>query len=317
MVYQQGVDSVGHVIIGDHTATRYKAGISWLNARPAIRAWIAPDDPWLTERPGGGFHEGYLYAEMTKVGFEIFVPNDPDPGEDLHAVMTAAQNVDLAPAESEYFQFALVSSNTGTDDADLINTTRKAWRYAFGWDDVVTDTGTNVTLPLSWPYYIIGTHEGGLRDGCCGCIVEKIGGDDNIDFVPGPDPCRGTFEFAGAQLGCPSSATFRVTDLCEDYEDVITVTVSNNSPWFCDCSFQGDYDDDGFITPLDLGALIDVLFAGEPEVWDDYCKTSRGDFDCDCFATPLDLGMMIDYNYAGGYFPCNPCIEVDIPCWCD
>jgi hypothetical protein len=75
----------------------------------------------------------------------------------------------------------------------------------------------------------------------------------------------------------------------------------------CSCPFQCDYDTDGLLTALDLGSLIDVLFAGKPEETDPNCSTSRGDFDCDGFPTALDLGGLIDHLYAGGAGPCDPC----------
>jgi hypothetical protein len=53
--------------------------------------------------------------------------------------------------------------------------------------------------------------------------------------------------------------------------------------------------------------LIDVIFAGTPEVQDPGCPTSRGDFDCDGFPTALDLGGLIDHIFAGGDPPCDPC----------
>lgn len=75
----------------------------------------------------------------------------------------------------------------------------------------------------------------------------------------------------------------------------------------CSCPHQCDYDDDGFLTALDLSILIDVLFAGTPEITDPGCPTSRGDFDCDGFPTALDLGQLIDHLFAGGDPPCDPC----------
>jgi hypothetical protein len=75
----------------------------------------------------------------------------------------------------------------------------------------------------------------------------------------------------------------------------------------CQCLHQGDFDDDGFLTPLDLGMLIDVLFAGQSDTQDPLCPSTRSDFDCDGFATPLDLGVMIDYLFAGGPALCDPC----------
>ena len=76
----------------------------------------------------------------------------------------------------------------------------------------------------------------------------------------------------------------------------------------CLCPFQGDFDADGFLTALDLGALIDILFAGSPEIQDPECPGPRGDFDCDGFSTALDLGGLIDYLFAGGIAPCQPCL---------
>jgi hypothetical protein len=65
----------------------------------------------------------------------------------------------------------------------------------------------------------------------------------------------------------------------------------------------GDLDDDGFITSLDLAALIDVLFQGAqvpvpPE--------ERADLNCDGFIEPLDLPIMIDHLFAGEPPPVCP-----------
>jgi len=75
----------------------------------------------------------------------------------------------------------------------------------------------------------------------------------------------------------------------------------------CQCPFQADFDEDGFRTALDLGALIDMLFAGSPEIQDPMCPTPRSDMDCDGFSTALDLGDLIDHLFAGGGGPCDPC----------
>jgi len=75
----------------------------------------------------------------------------------------------------------------------------------------------------------------------------------------------------------------------------------------CSCPFQADYDEDGFLTALDLGNMIDVLFAGKPDIFDPACTTTREDFDCDGFATALDLGKLIDHLFAGAVGPCDPC----------
>ena len=76
----------------------------------------------------------------------------------------------------------------------------------------------------------------------------------------------------------------------------------------CECAYQCDFDADGFATALDLGSLIDVLFAGAPNIQDPTCPGARADFDCDGFPTALDLGGLVDYLFAGGDPPCNPCV---------
>lgn len=82
----------------------------------------------------------------------------------------------------------------------------------------------------------------------------------------------------------------------------------------CCCPHQCDYDGDGYLTSLDLGALIDVLFAGRPEQQDPGCPSSRGDFDNDGFPTALDLAGLIDHLFAGGEGPCDPCNPVPSTC---
>jgi hypothetical protein len=75
----------------------------------------------------------------------------------------------------------------------------------------------------------------------------------------------------------------------------------------CDCPFQADFDADESVTPLDLNALIDILFAGSPDTRDPWCPTTRADFDCDGYSTALDLGGFIDYTHLGGPRWCEPC----------
>jgi hypothetical protein len=75
----------------------------------------------------------------------------------------------------------------------------------------------------------------------------------------------------------------------------------------CACPYQGDADEDGFITALDMSDLIDILFAGAEDIQDAACPVSRFDLDCDSFPTALDLSKMIDYLFASGPGPCEPC----------
>jgi hypothetical protein len=83
-------------------------------------------------------------------------------------------------------------------------------------------------------------------------------------------------------------------------------TVSGDA---CDCPFQGDADLDGFATALDLGAIVDILFAGRTDVREPLCLSPRFDFDCDGFTTSLDLSRMIDFLFAGGSPACDPCAQ--------
>jgi hypothetical protein len=76
----------------------------------------------------------------------------------------------------------------------------------------------------------------------------------------------------------------------------------------CFCPHQGDIDADGFVTALDLGFMIDILFAGFTAIRDPDCPTVRADFDCDNFATALDLGALIDHLFVGGPPACDPCL---------
>jgi hypothetical protein len=82
----------------------------------------------------------------------------------------------------------------------------------------------------------------------------------------------------------------------------------------CSCPFQCDYDEDGFLTAVDLGALIDVLFGGRVEEQDPQCPTSRGDFSNDGYPDALDLSKMIDHLFAGHPGPCDPCNPVHSSC---
>jgi hypothetical protein len=313
LIFQQGVDTVDHDIVGDVTAMRFKGGITSIQCVQAPRAWVASNDPWLFARPGGGFHEGYLYQEMTENGFEVFDDeiNDDGPENDRHTGMVHEQNVTLTPTTVKRYTVGLVSSNTGLDDADIIATTKKAWKYAFGWQEFVELDTIPENTPSSYPYYAIGSHEDGLNGGCCGCAITEISDpQDKFTFVPGTDPCEGTIDFAGGDFcNTPYTATYRLQDLCQNYTDdyVITVHTTGECVIECECLWQGDYDEDEFLTALDLGNMVDVLFAGKADITDDLCPTSRMDFDFDEFATALDLGKLIDHLFAGGLGPCDPC----------
>jgi hypothetical protein len=75
----------------------------------------------------------------------------------------------------------------------------------------------------------------------------------------------------------------------------------------CNCPAQGDIEPDGFLTSLDLAAIIDALFVEGPNPQDIYCPTYRFDLDCDFFTTALDLSIIIDHLFVSGPDPCEPC----------
>jgi hypothetical protein len=77
----------------------------------------------------------------------------------------------------------------------------------------------------------------------------------------------------------------------------------------CQCPNQGDVEPDGFVTSLDMAAVIDALFASGDDPQDPDCPTTRFDFDCDGFTTSLDLAIVIDHLFAAGPGPCDPCNE--------
>jgi hypothetical protein len=82
----------------------------------------------------------------------------------------------------------------------------------------------------------------------------------------------------------------------------------------CDCPHQCDYDDDPYLTNIDLAALIDVLFMGDPTTTDPNCPVPRGDFNFDGYPDNIDLNGLIDHLFRGGDPPCDPCNPVQSTC---
>jgi hypothetical protein len=89
------------------------------------------------------------------------------------------------------------------------------------------------------------------------------------------------------------------------HSDELVVSASGST---CSCPCQGDLDCDGYITAVDLGYLIDVVFANGADPQDPDCPTTRSDFDCDGFATSFDIIAMIDHIFENGPGPCDPCL---------
>lgn len=107
--------------------------------------------------------------------------------------------------------------------------------------------------------------------------------------------------------GAVQNTTLFGTSALPDDNFVPAFTTASITVIPCVCPNQADYDVDGFLTALDLGACIDVLFGGLTDPQDPDCPATRSDFDCDGFATALDLGGLIDHLFASGTGPCDPC----------
>ena len=126
-----------------------------------------------------------------------------------------------------------------------------------------------------------------------------------IGTVSNFNPITGSFTYTpmAGHLG-PDSIKYQANDGV-DPSNIATLRISIVAG--CTCPFQSDFDGDGFLTALDLGLLIDILFTGAPDVADGSCPNPRADFDCDGFTTTLDLSGLIDHLFAGGDAPCDPC----------
>jgi hypothetical protein len=119
------------------------------------------------------------------------------------------------------------------------------------------------------------------------------------------DPQTGSFTYTpDTDYEGADSIKYQAND-GDDPSNVGTVRITVVSG--CSCPFQSDFDGDNFLTALDLSGLIDILFAGDPDIQDGTCPAPRADFDCDDFSTAQDLGALIDHLFAGGAGPCNPC----------
>ena len=56
----------------------------------------------------------------------------------MHSVIAFEKNVTLTPTTVKHYTLGFVSSTGGPTNTDLINQTKKAWKFAFGWQDFVS-----------------------------------------------------------------------------------------------------------------------------------------------------------------------------------
>jgi len=75
----------------------------------------------------------------------------------------------------------------------------------------------------------------------------------------------------------------------------------------CDCPYQSDFNEDGFLDATDLSFMIDAVFFGGNDPQDPVCNATRGDFNCDGFTDATDLAFLIDHVFFGQPGPCDPC----------
>jgi hypothetical protein len=307
LIYQRGADSGSTSF-----AAKFLGGMTAIQCATSPRTWNAPNDPWLTERLGGGFSDGYLYSEMTRSGFEIIPPPiAPSRGWiDMHSVIVFEKNVTMTPSTLKHYTLGLVSSTQGPDSADLVNTVKKAWRYAFGWHEVVTQDTVLPSTPASYRYQALGSHEAGMGSGCCGCAVSKVSGNEHLTITPDADPCTGTISFDGTAPDGVYSATFRLqTSVCAGYPQYTedqTATIVVRSP--CFCPSQSDVTGDGVTDVFDVIGVIDRVFNGAVAIQDPVCPVERADADGNGIPDVFDVIYVIEYTFSGGPAPVDPCV---------
>lgn len=129
------------------------------------------------------------------------------------------------------------------------------------------------------------------------CVLENLG--DTAFATPvfypvGDDP---TF-LATGDLDCACEGGLDIAVANRGSDNISILLNCEQAPYVA-----GDIDNDGFPTSIDLGLLIDILFAGASPP----CPPELADVDCDGFITALDLGTMIDYLNSNG----SACFE----CW--
>jgi hypothetical protein len=245
-----------------------------------------------------------------KTGFEVIPPSPPPHAGsvDYHSVIAFEKNVTLTPTTVKHYVLGFVTSTGGPTNTDLVNQTKKAWKFAFGWQDFVSLDTLQWGMPKSYPYYAVGSHENGPASGCCGCVITKVADTSGkFSVTPAGDPCTGTINFAGSAGTGAFSATFRVsTPTCtgatytEDRTVAIIVTCTK-------CPHQGDLDGSGFVDITDVLKVIQIAFTNGTDVQDPNCPKTRGDVNNDGVVDVNDVIYIIKTVFTNGPSPVNPC----------
>lgn len=270
LVYQQGADTGGTM-----PAEKYLAGMTAIQCGVAPRGWVDGDFGSFPPEWQEPFGEKYLYRNLVQTGFDV----TPATGE-LISVLAFEQNINLTPTTVKHFTLGFVTSTAGPGDADLIETTKKAWRYAFGWKDIVKFDTLPPSMPMSYRYAALGSHENGPASGCCGCVISEVADPyNNFTVVPDANPCTGTINFTPPPWSGTTTATFRVsTPVCSGptYADDWTISIWSESP--CNCPDQGDVaNNDLAVDVFDVIQVIAIAFSNGSDVQDPNCWLTRGD----------------------------------------
>jgi len=150
------------------------------------------------------------------------------------------------------------------------------------------------------------------RISCCN-LFNNFGG-DWIDSIAGQIGINGNI--SADPLFCDAEAgdyRIDVASLCAPANnDCGTLIGALGVGCGCDCSNQGDCNNDGIISPTDVVYLINyALRGGSPPPTDPDCPVmNRGDFNCDNRINLVDVVATINYVFrqpAPG--PCDPCEE--------
>ncbi|MBD3297992.1 MAG: HYR domain-containing protein [candidate division Zixibacteria bacterium] len=89
--------------------------------------------------------------------------------------------------------------------------------------------------------------------------------------------------------------------------DAVIYTYEPDEQLPCNCPWQADHDESGFVDAVDLNLEINVLFFNSPEIFDPGCPAARSDFNDDSFSDAVDLNLLIRYMFFNGSDPCDPC----------
>ncbi|GAB4316534.1 MAG: hypothetical protein Kow0074_04510 [Candidatus Zixiibacteriota bacterium] len=184
----------------------------------------------------------------------------------------------------------------------------------------------------------LGTMEGKATD-ASGYALQSPDDPDGFVFTRGrifnPGLAPGS-DFAGCGSGDPSLlleittpnvvGEFEIDSTCKNpagHISFVTASGPTVTPAFtkgvvtvtdCDCPHQADFHDIGFLSTLDLFAMIPIYFSGAPDIQDPACPRWRSDFNGDGFSDAVDMGWMIQHLYFNGPPPCDPCNPVGEAC---